>query len=79
MANVEFARNELHPSQVVITALDISVVCAVMVVVVVAGVVVIGVVVDTVISVSVVLNDLQIGITTVAIYTGLCGDGLHLK
>ena len=45
---------------------------------VVVGVVVIGMVVDTGISVSGVLDDLQIGITTVVIYTGLCGDGLHL-
>ena len=42
------------------------------------GVVVISVVVDTGVSVNGVLDGLQIGITTVVIYTGLCGDGLHL-
>ena len=47
MAIVEFSGIALHPSQVVLTAFDISVIGAVMIVVVVVGVVVIGVVVDT--------------------------------
>ena len=78
MAVVEFRGMELHPSQVVLTAFDIRVIGAVTIVVVVVGVVVIGVVVDTGISVSGVLDDLQIGFTTVVSHTNLCGDGLHL-
>ena len=69
-----------HPSQViVIIAFDISAVSAVIVAVVVVGVVVVGVAIDVAASVNVVLNDIQIRITTNAIYTGLCGDGLHLQ
>ena len=48
-------------------------------VVMVVGVVVVSVVVDTGVSVNGVLDDLQIGFTTMVIHTSLCGDGLHLR
>ena len=78
MAIVEFSGIALHPSQVVLTAFDISVIGAIPVVVMVVGVVVVSVVVDTGVSVNGVLGDLQIGIPTAVIYTGLRRDGLHL-
>ena len=74
-----FSGVALHPSQVVLTAFGINVLGAILTIGVVIGVVVIGVVVDTGVSVSGVLDDLQIGFTTVVIHTNLCGDGLHLR
>ena len=73
-----FSGVALHPSQVVLTAFGINVLGAILTIGVVIGVVVIGVVVDTGVSVSGVLDDLQIGFTTVVVYTGLRRDGLHL-
>ena len=58
---MKFIEDGLHPFLIVITALDINVVCAVMVVVVAVGRVVIGVVLVVVVGVVVVLNDPKLG------------------
>ena len=78
LSTLLFSGVALHPSQVVLTAFGINVIGAILTIGVVIGVVVISVVVDTGVSVSGVLDDLQIGFTTMVVYTGLRRDGLHL-